>query len=72
MDQLAHRRALGAMGATVDRAVPGRLLTDPDAVLHFADDRTADRAMRADVLAQLDGTAVIRRAGFSLPGHAGP
>ncbi len=48
--QLAHRGALGAMRAAVDRAVPGRLLADPDAVLHFGDHGAADRAMRADVL----------------------
>jgi hypothetical protein len=50
LDEFAHRRALGAMRAAVDRAVPGRLLTDPDAVLHFGDDRAAHRAMGADVL----------------------
>jgi hypothetical protein len=32
---LAHRRALGAVGAEVERAVPAGLLADPDAVGHF-------------------------------------
>ncbi len=50
MHEFAHRRTLGAMRAAIDRAVPGRLLTDPDAVLNFGDHGAADRAMRADVL----------------------
>ncbi len=39
--QFAHRRALGAVRTAIDRAVPGRLLADPDAVLDFGDDRAA-------------------------------
>ena len=50
MDQFAHRSALGAMRAVVDRAVPARLLADPDAVLNFRRDRAADRAVGADAL----------------------
>ena len=45
---LAHRGALGAVRAHVERAVPTRLLADPDAVLDFGDDGAADRAMGAD------------------------
>src|SRR5207253_2147883 len=50
MHQLAHRGALGAMRSAVERTVPGRLLTDPDAILNLGNDGAADRAMRADVL----------------------
>src|SRR5262249_57018524 len=65
--QFAHRRALGAMRAAIDRAVPTRLLADPHAVLHFGGDGAADRAMGADVLANLDRRARLgRRPGFGL------
>ena len=47
MRVIAHRCALGAVGAQVKRAVPARLLTCPDAVLHFCHDGTADRAVCA-------------------------
>src|SRR6266853_1699878 len=50
-DELAHRRALGAMRPAVDRAVPARLLADPDAIGNFGGDRAPDRAMGADALA---------------------
>ncbi len=64
---LAHRGALGAVRAAVERAFPARLLADPHAVRHLGDDRAADRAMGADVLAQLDrGARGRRRPGFSL------
>src|SRR6056297_1006850 len=66
MRVLAHRRALGAMRAEVERAVPAGFLTRPDAVLHLGHDRTADRAMGADGfhgLHRLDGGALGVRAG---------
>ena len=69
--ELAHRGALGAMRAAVDRRVPARLLADPHAVCDLGDHRAADRAMRADVLADGDLRARgRRRAGLRLA-HAG-
>src|SRR6516225_7569826 len=69
--QFAHRGALGAMRATVDRRIPARLLADPDAIRNFGGDGAADRAMRADALADSDAGALGgRRAGLGLP-HAG-
>ena len=67
MHELAHRGALGAMRAAIDRAVPARLLADPHAVRDLGDDRAADRAMRADVLADGD---LRRRAGGGGPASA--
>ncbi len=65
--QFAHRGALGAVRTAVDRAVPGRLLADPDAVRDLTDHRAADRTMRADVLADGDLRAGSRRrTGFGL------
>src|SRR5262249_58334485 len=65
--ELTHRRALGAMRAAVDRRIPAGLLPDPHAVRHFGDDRAADRAMGADVLANGDrGAGLRRRAGLGL------
>ena len=65
MHELAHRRALGAMRAAIDRRFPAGLLPDPHAFRHFGDHRAADRAMRADVLADGDrGAGLRRRAGF--------
>ena len=69
MHQLAGRSTLGAMRATVDRAFPSGLLTDPDAVRDFGDDGATDRTMRADILAN-GGPAHIRSGGFGLL-HAG-
>ena len=64
---VAHRRALAAVRAAIDRAVPARLLTDPHAVRDFGDDGAADRAMGADVLADRHGCARRRRrAGLGL------
>ena len=60
-DQFAHRRALGAMRAAIDRAVPGRLLADPDIVGDFGQHGAADRAMGADGLARRDLRAGGRR-----------
>src|SRR6185295_12171097 len=59
--ELAHRGALGAMRAAVDRRFPARLLADPYAVRHFGHHRAADRAVRADVLADGDLRAGRRR-----------
>ncbi len=61
MHEFAHRGALGAMRAAIDRAVPARLLADPHAVRDFGDDRAADRAVGADVLADRDLRAGGRR-----------
>ena len=55
MTVLAHRCALGAMGAEIERAVEAWLLADPDAVLDLGDDRAADRAVGADALDLLQG-----------------
>ncbi len=67
MHQLANRRAFGAVRAAIDRRFPAGLLTDPHAFRHFGNDRAADRAMRADVLADGDrGAGLGRRAGFRL------
>ena len=49
--EFAHRSALGAMRAAVDRAFPARLLADPYAVRNFGGDGAADGTMRADALA---------------------
>ena len=49
--QFARRRALGAMRAAIDRAIPAGLLADPHAVRDFGHHGAADRAVRADVLA---------------------
>jgi hypothetical protein len=70
VDELAHSRALGAMRAAIDRAVPGRLLADPDAVLHFGDHGAADRAMCADVLPDFSRGADLLRTGLRLAHRA--
>ena len=62
VDDLADRRALRAMRAAVDRALPARLLAGPDAVLNLCDDRAADRAVGADVLLDL-GLRARHRSG---------
>src|SRR5207245_157310 len=59
--ELAHRGALGAMRAAVDRRIPAGLLANPYAVRNFRHHRAADRAMRADVLADGDLRAGGRR-----------
>src|SRR5262249_34851673 len=58
---VAHRLALGAVRAAIDRTVPSRFLFDPHAVGHMGDDRASDRAMRADILADRDLGAGRRR-----------
>ncbi len=58
---VSHGRALAAVRAAIDRAVPTRLLTGPHAVGDLGDDRAADRAMRADILADRHRCARRRR-----------
>src|SRR5207244_3970137 len=70
MHELAHRCALGAMRAAIERAVPARLLADPHVVLHLGRHRAADRAMRADVLAGGDRGAGARRRTRLGPAYA--
>ena len=62
MDVVARRCTLGAMGAEIDRAVPGGLLPDPDVVAHFRHHGATDRAVGADRFDDLD-LAVRRRRG---------
>src|SRR5688500_8059484 len=62
MHDLPDRRPLGAMRAAVERTVPGRLLAGPHPVLHLRRHRAADRAVRTDVLSDLDRNAGLRRA----------
>src|SRR5664280_3557256 len=52
--QFAHRGALGSVRAAVDRRIPTLLLADPHAVGDFRRDGAADRAVRADALADGD------------------
>ena len=66
MHQFAYRCALGAMGAAIDRAVPCGFLTDPDAVLHFGSDRTPNRTMGANILANFNRRGAVDRTGFGL------
>ena len=69
--QFAHRGALGAMRAAIDRAVPARLLADPDVVGDFSHHRAADGAMGADALADRDlGAGGRRRSGLGLAHRA--
>ena len=58
---LARRSALGAMGAAIDRRVPGGFLADPHAIGDLRRHRAANRAERADVLADGDLGAGRRR-----------
>jgi hypothetical protein len=67
--QFPRRRALGAVGAHVDRALEHRLLADPDAVLHLGPDAAADRAERADGLLTLDRALLERSLGLGLADH---
>src|ERR1700690_2643862 len=70
-DQFAHGGTLGAVRTAVDRRIPTRLLADPNSVRHFGGDRAADRAVRANALADGDGGARGgRRTGLRLA-HAG-
>ena len=55
MDQFAHRSALGAMRAAIDRRFPSGFLPDPNAILHFGNHGAADRTMRADIFHALHG-----------------
>ena len=64
---VADRRALAAVRAAIDRAVPARLLAGPHAVRDLGDDRAADRAMGADILPDRHRRAGRRRrAGLGL------
>ena len=58
---LAHRRALGAVRAEIDRRLEHRLLARPHAVLDRRVDRAADRAVRAHRALLLDLRAVLLR-----------
>ena len=65
---VANRRSLAAMRSAIDRAVVIRLLADPHAVCDFGNDRAADRAMGAYILAGRNGRAGRRRrTGFRFP-----
>src|SRR5580704_5543084 len=62
---VANRGALTAMRSTIDGAVVVRFLTDPHAIGDFGDDRTADRAMGAEILASYNrGPRGRWRTGF--------
>ena len=66
---LARRSALGAMGAAIDRRVPGGFLADPHAIGDLRRHRAANRAERADVLADGDLGAGGRRRTRLRPAH---
>ncbi len=68
---VANRRALAAMRSAIDRAVVVRLLSDPYAVCDLRDNRTADRTMRADILAGRNRRARGRRRTSLRFAHAG-
>ena len=68
MAVLAHRGALGAVGAKIERAVETGLLADPDAIDDFGLDRAADRTMRADRALHFDLADGRRRRRFG-PSH---
>src|SRR4029450_6522619 len=68
--ELAHRSPLGAMRAAIERGIPAGLLADPHAVCDFRHDRAADRAMRADVLADRDLRPGWRRRAWLCVAHA--
>src|SRR5262249_40399061 len=53
--------AVRGVRAAIDGTVPSRFLFDPHAVGHVGDDRAADRAMRADILADRHRGAGSRR-----------
>src|SRR5258705_5045798 len=57
--ELADRSAFRAVRSAVDRAVPRRLLADPESVLHLGGHRAADRTMRADALAGFDANSQL-------------
>jgi hypothetical protein len=53
------------MRAAIDRAIKNRFLANPNVIRHLGDDGTANRAMRADILAERHRcTGWRRRAGF--------
>ena len=57
---LAHRSALRAVRAQVQRGLEVRLLPRPHAVLQLGDDAAADRAVRADAAPHLGRDALLR------------
>src|SRR5690606_33852330 len=69
---VAQRGALGAVSAQVDGAVESRLLTDPDAVLHFGVGAAAHRAVGANGLDALDfGLRIDAASRLGLLDHGG-
>src|SRR6516162_314764 len=60
-NEFAHRGALGAMRAAINRRIPTRLLADPHPVCDFCRNRAADGTMGADAFA--DESARRERAG---------
>ncbi len=66
----AHRCALRAVAAHVERRIEVRLLAGPDAVLNFRDDAAAHRAVGADRLADFGrGVGVDVPRGFGAADH---
>ena len=63
MAVLAHRGALGAVRAEIDRRVKNRLLTGPDTVLDHGIDGTADRTVGTDGALDLDTAGALGRIG---------
>jgi hypothetical protein len=58
---VADRGTFAAMRAPIDRTVIVRLLADPHSIRDFANNRTSDGTMRADILAARDFCACGRR-----------
>ena len=67
MRMLAHRGTLGAVRAQVKGAVPARLLTGPDAVLHLGNDRAANRAVGTNRLLENRARLRVGRRSLRLP-----
>ncbi len=66
---VSHRGALGAVAAEAEGMVEGRLLTGPDAVLHFRHDTATDRAVVAHGANHLVDPAGTGRLGMGLSHH---
>ena len=66
MGMLANRGTFGTVCAQVKRAVPSGLLTRPDAVFNFGQNRTAHRTVGADGFQNLDFAFAgrLRRCGL--------
>ena len=69
MRVLAHRGALGAVGPEIEGAVEARLLTDPDALVYFGHDRTANRTVGADRLDHFNFGLLVGRLRLCSAGH---